>query len=372
MNKTKPTFRMKKEIIALVMTLIGCQWALSQGSTNQKENKFWREDIFFKSNYSNVEFSNVNGFLMLANTIRTYQNESLKKNTKNSNDQLSFSSPWDFSNLYSSTISTINTAKYTSYKIVEWLNTVEDDLSELSAASYFYRYKSGRIEKDTRYTGISRKGDSLMKVALPMLEEFASVIRYDNNIAELNPKITVYLSWVDGIINEQFAWLNNKTKKSYGYLTAKVSPFDFRHTVRTYENKKKTGKTLFQTGCGMVYDSWHCHANVKCEYPFFRSMCQTILDQYLKGSAGKDECLKEYLSSSLFLAYCKEKGGNELYQIELENRLCSFNNEEGKKCGKPTFIEFQEEFIKVYAAKGNKNKMDVLCKKMQEFYKEKQ
>ena len=104
----------------------------------------------------------------------------------------------------------------------------------------------------------------------------------------------------------------------------------------------------------------------------FSSRSFIVSGQYLKGSAGKDECLREYLCSSLFLAYCKEKSGNELYQIELENRLCSFNNEEGKKCGKPTFIEFQEEFIKVYAAKGNKNKMDVLCKKMQEFYKEKQ
>ena len=360
---------MKKRILTIIIAIAGCQGVTSQSAPSDEANKYWREDGFYKSSYSNVEFSNVNGFLMLANSIRTYQNESLRKGPKGTDEELNFSSPWDYSNLYSPTISTINTVKYTSYKIVEWLNTVEKDLSELSAASYFYRYKSGHIEKDNRYTGVPHKGDSLMKVALPMLEEFASVIRYDNNIAELNPKITAYLSWVDGIINEQFAWLNNKTKKSYGYVTAKVSPFDFRHTVRTYENKKKTGMTLFQTGCGMVYDSWHCHANVKCEYPFFWSMCQTILNQYLKGSAGKDECLKEYLCSSLFLAYCKEKGGNELYQIELENRLCSFNDEQGKKCGKPTFIEFQEEFSKVYTAKGNKNKMDVLCKKMQDFFK---
>lgn len=367
MNRFKQTSKVKKAFLIAALVVIGCQGLSAQGKPGEA-NKYWREDEFFKSNYANVEFSNVNGFLMLANSIRTYQNESQKKNVRGSNDPLNFSSPWDFSNLYNSTIGTINTAKYTSYQLVDWLNSVEDDMSELSAASYFYRYKAGHIEKDPRYTGVSRKGDSLMKVALPMLEEFASVIRYDNNIAELSPLITSYLTWVDQVINEQFSWLNHKTKKPYAYITAKVSPFDFRHTIRTYENKKKSS-TLFQTGCGMVYDSWSCHANAKCEHPFFQSLCQPFIEHYLKESNKKDECFRDFLCSSLYLAYCKEKGGNELYQIELENRLCSYNGK-NKKCGKLTFIEFHEEFNKIYYAKGNKGKMDVLCQKMQDFVKE--
>ncbi len=359
---------MKKAILALGLTLLSCQVGLSQSGSSVGSDKYWHEDVFFKSEYSNIEFSNVNGFVMLANSIRIYQNESQKKNAKNTSDNLSFSSPWDFSNLYSSTISTINTTKYKSYKFVEWLNTVEDDINELSAASYFYRYKSGHIEKDSRYTGVSAKGDSLMKVALPMLEEFASVIRYDNNIAELTPHINSYLSWVDKVINEQFNWLNNKTKKSYGYITAKVSPFDFRSTVRTYEVKKKTSVTMLQTGCGMVYDSWHCHANVKSEYPFFKSLTSEIIKKHTKGNKKNNENFDEFLSASLFLMYCKEKSGEELYQLEMENRLCAFN-EKGVKCGKKTFLEFYDEFKQTYNVKGNKNKFDVLCNKMLSFCK---
>ncbi len=359
---------MKKAFFALCLAIAGCQGVFGQGKTSDISDKYWHEDIFFKSQYSNVEFSNVNGFLMLANSIRVYQNESLRKNSKSS-ESLEFSSPWDFSNLYSSTISTINTAKYTSYKIVDWLNSVENDLSELSAASYFYRYKSGHIEKDSRYTGVSAKGDSLMKVALPMLEEFAGVIRYDNNIAEMKPHITEYLTWVDKIINEQFSWLNNKTKKKYAYVTAKVSPFDFRSTVRTYQGTKKT-QTLLQTGCGMVYDSWRCHANVKSEYPFFNSLVQTIIKGYLKGKEAKDEQFMEFLSASFFLMYCNETAGAELYQIEMENRFCSYN-EKNTKCNGMTFIEFFEEFSKVYKSKGNKNKFDIICGKMADFRNQK-
>ncbi len=364
MNRVRQTTRVKKAFLFAALVVIGCQGLSAQSKPTDEVNKYWREDEFFKSSYSNIEFSNVNGFLMLANSIRTYQNESQRKSA---NEAIEFSSPWDHSNLYSATISTINTAKYTSYKIVDWLNTVENDLSELSAASYFYRYKSGHIEKDYRYTGVSKKGDSLMKIALPMLEEFASVIRYDNNIEELSPHITAYLTWADQCINAQFNWLNGKTKESYVYITAKVSPFDFRHTIRTYENKKKQ-ITLFQTGCGTVYDSWNCHANAKCEHPFFQSLCQPFIDHSLKGSGKKDECFRDFLCSSLYLAYCKEKGGNELYQIELENRLCSYNGK-NKRCGKLTFIEFHEEFTRIYNAKGNKGKIDVLCQKMQDFIK---
>lgn len=359
---------MKKRIAGLCAAMVYCLVAFSQNSSNSQD-KYWHEDLYFKSKYSNVEFSNVNGFLMLANSIRIYQNENQKKNSK---DLLEFTSPWDFSNLYSSTISSINTTKYRSYKVIEWLNSVEKDINELSAASYFYRYKGGKIEKDNRYTGVSAKGDSLMKVAIPMLEEFASVIRYDNNIAELAPHITEYLQWTDKVTNEQFNWLNNKSKKKFSYITAKVSPFDFRSTIRTYQNKKnvasQSGKgtttTLLQTGCGMVYDSWRCHANVKSEYPFFQSMAPAFLQQYVK----REESFREFMSASLFLMYCKENISIELYQLELENRLCAYN-ESKTRCGKLTFIEFHEEFLKVYNEKGNKNKLDILCSKMSGFCK---
>lgn len=360
---------MRKTIAALWLAIASCPLAFSQTNSSNTQEKYWHEDLYFKSKYSNVEFSNVNGFLMLANSIRIYQNESQKKGSK---DLLNFTSPWDFSNLYSSTISTINTTKYKSYKIVDWLNSVEKDINELSAASYFYKYKGNKIEKDSRYSGVSAKGDSLMQVALPMLEEFASVIRYDNNIAELAPHITDYLQWTDKVINEQFNWLNNKSKKKFSYITAKVSPFDFRSTIRTYQNTKRvtsptskgTSHTLLQTGCGMVYDSWRCHANVKSEYPFFQSLASTIIFQYVK----REETFIEFMSASLFLMYCKEKVNIELYQLELENRLCAYN-EANTKCGKLTFIEFHEEFVKIYNEKGNKNKLDILCTKMSGFCK---
>lgn len=358
---------MKKRFLAICLATLGYHLAFSPTAFSQSNNaqeKYWQEDNYYKSKYSNVEFSNVNGFLMLANSIRTYQNESQKKSSRSGNDLFNITSPWDFSNLYSSTISTINTTKYKSYKIVDWLNSVEKDINEISAASYFYRYKNGKIEKDTRYTGVSAKGDSIMKVALPMLEEFANVIRYDNNIAELAPHITEYLKWTDRVTNEQFNWLNNKTKNKYGYITAKVSPFDFRSTIRTYKNTKKSANTLLQTGCGMVYDSWRCHANVKSEYPFFQSMASSIITSYIN----KGENFTEFLSASLFLMYCKEKGGIDLYQVELESRLCAFN-EQGTKYNGISFIEFHEEFAKVYNEKGNKNKMDILCNKMANFCK---
>ena len=344
---------MKKTIVALCMALTVCHVAFSQGNST---DKYWQEDLFFKSKFSNVEFSNVNGFLMLANSIRIYQNENQKKGSK---DLLSFTSPWDFSNLYSSTISAINVSKYKSYKIVDWLNTVEKDINTLSAASYFYRYKSGHIEKDNRYHSVCAKGDSLMNVAIPMLEEFAAVIKYDNNIAELSAHITEYLTWADKVTNTQFNWLNNKSKKKYDYITAKVSPFDFRSSIHTYQLAKKSGNTLLQTGCGMVYDSWRCHANVKSEYPFFQSMAQSFLRQYTQ----KGNEFLEFMSASLFLMYCKENGNDDLYQVELENRLCAYN-EGNVKCGGRPFILFHEEFLKAYNEKGNKNRLDLLCVKM--------
>ena len=83
MNRFKQTSKVKKAFLIAALVVIGCQGLSAQGKPGEA-NKYWREDEFFKSNYANVEFSNVNGFLLLANSIRTYQNESQKKNVKGS------------------------------------------------------------------------------------------------------------------------------------------------------------------------------------------------------------------------------------------------------------------------------------------------
>jgi len=255
---------------------------------------------------------------------------------------------------------------HSNYKeIVDYINTGrpylsywKNDVNTITCDSYFYKYKSGKIVKDT-ISGLSLENDTLMENSIQWLEGFAKLMDIERFLKENE---SVFKDYVDSLtfdVEQYRRWMNKKFHKKYDRFLFRTSPFANPFDFHVYEINSQQKCSLILAGGVFV-------TNSTCDFSGrFRVFC-CISDIYIleithdfqEKMDSNMSNIKSFFGCSLFLVYCNENESKEIYNHEKYSFQCKLDGLEVGEKADVSFDDFFDEFLNKYNHLDNDKTLD--------------